>query len=112
MNILKIRISTLGKLEKILFYGFLAVAILFFVVYLFYMKQSLTNIVVHNQTREKIGQLGTVVASLETEYLSLSGRQITPDYALAMGFRDISTEQSYVVSNNKTVTLSLVNNEF
>jgi len=111
MNSMTIKMATLGNLEKRLFYGFLAVAILFFGMYLYLANQSLFNIVARKQAQETIGQLGTEVASLETEYLSLSGREITPDYAESLGFKDVSAVQSYVVSANKTVTLLLVSNE-
>jgi len=106
-----IKVATIRNLEKGMFYGFFVVTILFFCSYIFLTQLSLYYIVARNQAEEKIGQLGTEVASLEAEYLSLSGREITPDYAQSLGFRDVSTVQSYVVSANKTVTLSLVNNE-
>ncbi len=106
-----IKMTTLGNLEKRMFYGFFVVAILFFGLYLYLAQQSLFNIVARNQAQEKIGQIGTAVASLEAEYLSLSGREITPDYAHSLGFKDVSATQSYAVSANKTVTLSLVSNE-
>lgn len=112
MNSMTIKMATLGNLEKRLFYGFLVVAILFFGLYLYLFYQSLFNIVARNQAQEKIGQMGTVVAGLEAEYLGLSGREITPDYARSLGFKDISIVQSYAVSANKTVTLSLLSNEF
>lgn len=111
MNSMTIKMTTIGNLERRFFYGFLAVAVLFFVFYLYFAQQSLFNIVARNKAQEKIGQMGTEVASLEAEYLSLSGREITPDYARSLGFRDVSTIQSYAVSAKKTVTLSLVNNE-
>mgnify|MGYP001594990828 CR=1 FL=1 len=108
MNSTTIKMATLGNLEKRLFYGFLIVAILFLGTYIYLANLSLFNIVARNQAQEKIGQLRTNVASLEAEYLGLSGREITPDYASSLGFQDVSSTQSYAVSANKTVTLSLV----
>lgn len=108
MNTMTIKMTTRGNLEKRLFYGFLIATILFLGAYLYLANLSLFNIVGRNQAQEKIGQLRTEVASLESEYLSLSGREITPDYARSLGFKDISNTQSYAVSANKTVTLSLV----
>lgn len=113
MNSMTIKMTTLGNLEKRLFYGFLVVAIVFFGLYLYLAQQSLFNIVARKQAQDKIGQIGTEVASLEAEYLSLSGREVTPDYAYSLGFRDVSAVQSYAVSANRTVTLSLVSaNDF
>ena len=106
-----IKMATIGNLEKGLFYGFLVVAILFFGSYIYLANQSLFNIVARNQAQEKIGEVETQVASLESEYLSLSGREVTPDYAKTLGFKDISEVQGYAVLSNKTVTLSLLSNE-
>jgi cell division protein FtsL len=103
-----LKMATLGNLEKRLFYGFLIVAILFLGTYIYFANLSLFNIGARNHAQEKIGQLRTEVASLEAEYLSLSGREITPDYARSLGFKDISNAQSYAVSASKTVALSLV----
>jgi cell division protein FtsL len=111
MNSATLKMATIGNLEKRMFYGFLVVAILLFVSYLYLANQSLFNIVARNQAQEQIGELGTEVATLESEYLSLAGREITPDYARSLGFRDISTIQTYAESANKTVTLSLLSNE-
>lgn len=112
MNSMTLKMATIGNLEKRLFYGLFAVAVLFLVSYLYLAQQSVFNIVAKEKAQEQIGQLGMEVASLEGEYLSLSGREITPDYAESLGFKDISTIQKYAISANKTVTLSLVNNEF
>jgi len=112
MNSMTIKMTTLGNLEKRLFYGFLAVVILFFGAYFYLFFQSLYNIVAYNQAQENIGKFGTEVASLEAEYLGLSGREITPDYAQSLGFSDVSSVQGYAFSANKTVTLSLLSNEF
>lgn len=104
------KMATIGKMERNLFYIFFAATVLFLSAYLYLVNQSVFNIVARKQAEEKIGELRMTVAGIEAEYLSIAKQEITPDNAYALGFKDISEEQTYARAK-RSVTLSMASNE-
>jgi len=99
------------KLEKTLFYAFLALAGVLLVVYLYFINLSVFNIAYSQKAIAQIDDLKTTVASLEAEYLGITQSQITTDYAASLGFLMVTGGQNYAVVDNQRVTLSVVNDE-
>ena len=105
------KVAAVGRIEKNLFYMFLAAAILLLASYLYFWERSVVNIVAREAAADEISDLSTAVAAMEAEALALSGQKITPDHAKSLGFTDAAADQNYTVRANKTVSLSALSNE-
>lgn len=111
MNNSKVKVVAITNIEKNLFYMFLFAAILLLSSYLYLVQRSVFNIVARQKAEAEIGTLETKVASMEAEYMAESGSRINPDYAHTLGFRDVTADQNYAVSDKKTAALSLAGHE-
>ncbi len=78
-------------------------------VYIALVGLSVSYVANRERGGEQISLLRTEVATLESEYLSLSG-QITLDLAHQLGYKDVAMEASYA-AREKTTSISLARSE-
>lgn len=85
--------------KKKTFYILASVALVFLGGYVYFVNQTVWNIVSRQNATKEIAMISSEVASLEASYMSLSG-SLTLDHAYALGFREVASDNTIFVERS------------
>lgn len=96
--------------QKLVSLVMIALCVVMFGTYIYFLNLSVSNIFQRQQNEEKIGSLRTEVALLEAAYLRESS-SLTLEKAHLLGFQDAITDSAYATRDTKNVSLAVRLNE-
>lgn len=83
-------------LQKKAFFVLAIVVFLLFATYIYFVNQTVWNVVARQDAVKVVRQLSSDVASLEASYMSFSST-ITLEHAYVMGFQDVQSENTLFI---------------
>lgn len=89
---IKNKILGIENLERKLFWYFALFIIVFSGLYLYFINQTIINVVERQNNEKRIARVNSQISDLEVSYLDLKNR-INMDYALSKGFVKVSNEK-------------------